>query len=225
MLLPYGTNCAYYRRPYVTYSIIGVCGAVELLRMAAGESHDLTISYGFVPGYGSLVTLFTSMFLHGSFMHLAGNMLFLYITGVKVEDALGGWRYLLLYLGSGIAANMLFVLFAGDIPKPMIGASGAIAGVLGAYMILYPFSKVKMAYYFFFRIGTYEVVSWLYLAYWFGMQLLSFAYIKESGVAFGAHVGGFGAGAIWAWSFYGWDQGKDLDFGHADVVFAADGGI
>jgi membrane associated rhomboid family serine protease len=226
IILPVGVDRPYYRRPWVTYSIMIACTVIEIVRLSSRSPEEFVIALGFVPGYGSLLTLMSSMFVHGGLGHLIGNMLFLYVTGVKIEDALGWWRYLLLYLGSGVAANGVHVLFSGGIPLPSIGASGAIAGVMGAFTMLYPHSNVKLFYFFVFATGTYLITSWVYLGFWFLKEVLSLIYAASySSVAFGAHVGGFAAGMIWCWAFFGWNGGEDLDTNNADLVYVDARGI
>jgi membrane associated rhomboid family serine protease len=213
LVLPVGIDRPYFCRPVVTYWIMGICAAVEVIRIALWPEADLLISLGYIPGYASVLSIFTSMFLHGGPLHLLGNMLFLYVTGIKLEDVLGPWRYLLLYLGGGVAANALHTAVAGGVPIPCVGASGAIAGVMGAYAVLYPHSKVKMLYWFLWSHRTFRVVAWLYLGLWFAKELLSLMADDpgSSGVAFGAHVGGFAAGSFWAWAFFGWNAGDEMD--------------
>lgn len=173
------------------------------------------LTYGMVP-YSvlrgqRLYTLFTSMFMHADLLHLGGNMLFLYIFGDNVEDAFGHGRYLVFYFLSGIAADMAFLwaqLFAGDVRAlliPTIGASGAIAGVLGAYLVLYPRA----------RILTLVLIGWLYivpipavffLGFWFVYQLLYgmlTLQIAETGIAYWAHIGGFVTGILFGWVWRG----------------------
>src|SRR5438309_8664058 len=143
-------------------------------------------------------TLFTSMFLHGGWGHLGGNLLFLWIFGNNVEDLLGRARFLVLYLGSGVAAALIQALAATHSQVPMIGASGAIAGVLGAYLMTYPRANVHCLVWvvIFFWIVT--VPAWVLLGLWFAMQLLSglVSGPHAPGVAFWAHVGGFVSGVV-----------------------------
>jgi membrane associated rhomboid family serine protease len=146
-----------------------------------------------------VLPLFTSMFLHGSWMHVIGNMWFLYIFGDNVEDYLGHFKYLVFYLVAGILAMAAQVATDPASRVPTLGASGAIAGVLGAYFILYPRARV-LTWFFVFII---YVPAWIILGYWFAFQFLSGAatslvYEGRSvgGVAFWAHVGGFIAGAV-----------------------------
>ncbi len=148
-------------------------------------------------------TLLTSMFLHGGFMHIAGNMLFLWIFGNNVEDVLGRARFLIFYLACGLVAGLAQVAVAaasGDraaLLVPMVGASGAIAGVLAAYMVLFPRARVLTLVPIFFFIRLIYVPAGFFIGLWFAIQLLNaFLGSETSGVAFVAHVGGFVAGWV-----------------------------
>lgn len=140
------------------------------------------------------LTLFTSMFLHGSFFHLAGNMLYLWIFGNNIEDRLGAVKFFLFYLASGLAAGLSQVAFYPNSRIPMIGASGAIAGVLGAYFILYPHARVQTLVFLFFYIRVVPIPAAVLLGLWFLMQLMNVG--MGGGVAWFAHLGGFLAGAV-----------------------------
>ena len=142
------------------------------------------------------MTTLTSMFMHGGWMHLIGNMLYLWIFGDNVEDSMGHVRFVVFYVLCGLAA-----VFAQALPEPgstipMVGASGAISGVLGAYLLLYPHARVLVAIPFGFILHTTRIPAGLVLALWFGLQLLSnmMTPAGEGGVAFRAHIGGFIAG-------------------------------
>jgi membrane associated rhomboid family serine protease len=143
-------------------------------------------------------TIFSSMFLHGGFFHIAGNMLYLWIFGNNVEDALGHLRFLLFYLASGVAAAATQTLVAPDSEVPMIGASGAISGVLGAYLILFPRANVLTLVIlgFFWRIVRIPAV--IVLGFWMVVQILNGlgSLDARGGVAWFAHIGGFSAGMI-----------------------------
>ncbi len=159
------------------------------------------------PPVAAILPLFTSMFLHASFLHIAGNMLFLWIFGDNVEDYLGHFRYLLFYLASGLAADFTYILLDANSRVPSIGASGAIAGVMGAYFILYPRARVLV---WFPPIFFFHVPAWLMLGYWFLINFVSgtASSIAEStqasgGIAFWAHVGGFVAGMVMVKAFSG----------------------
>jgi hypothetical protein len=157
-----------------------------------------------MPLSASLATVFTAMFLHGGFLHLAGNLLYLWIFGDNVEDALGHFRYLVFYLASGVAAAVLQTVLNPASSVPNVGASGAIAGVLGGYFVLYPRARVVTLVPLFFLFPLVEVPAAIYLLFWFLMQfwmgsadLASAARRPDAGgVAWWAHVGGFVAGAL-----------------------------
>jgi membrane associated rhomboid family serine protease len=144
--------------------------------------------------------LVTSMFLHGGWMHLLGNMWFLWLFGNNVEDSMTRPRYVAFYLISGLAAAFLQVFADPGSNIPMVGASGAISGVMGAYLILFPKVKVYTLVPLGFFITTFALPAWVMLLYWMGLQLLGgFTSIGgEGGVAFWAHVGGFIAGVVGA---------------------------
>ncbi|MBI2837118.1 MAG: rhomboid family intramembrane serine protease [Acidobacteria bacterium] len=140
------------------------------------------------------LTLFTAMFMHAGFMHLAGNMLYLWIFGNNVEDAFGHFGFTIFYLTCGLAAAFGHVLFNLNSRIPMVGASGAIAGVLGAYMVLYPRARVHTLIPFPFFFQILPIPAFLVLGLWFVFQLLSAGVGSGGGIAFMAHVAGFVAG-------------------------------
>jgi membrane associated rhomboid family serine protease len=199
------------RLPVATWFLIGSCIGAFWWQLGQDPRH-VALAFGMIPavlfGTADLLpelrvvppwaTLLTSMFLHGGWFHLIGNMVFLWIFGNNVEDALGRGRYLLLYLGSGVAAALSQALSSPGDRVPMIGASGAIAGVLGAYLLPYPWAKVHVFLWIviFFRIVI--VPAWIMLGLWFAMQLVSglMRPAGSPGVAFWAHVGGFVSGLI-----------------------------
>jgi membrane associated rhomboid family serine protease len=197
--------------PFVTWAIIAACVAVYVWEVRQGVHMDAVFgSYGFVPkalmspplspaqetGWSALINIFTSMFIHGGFWHLAGNMLYLWVFGNNIEAAMGHVRYLLFYLLCGVAAALTMAFMAPASIVPMVGASGAISGVLGAYMLLYPRARVTVVVpiviiFYPFRIAAVWVVG-----IWFVMQLVSAAVSTPDspGVAWWAHIGGFAAG-------------------------------
>src|SRR4030043_1421 len=140
----------------------------------------------------------TSMFLHGGFLHILGNMWFLYIFGDNIEDRLGHIRYLIFYLFCGVAAGLIHLLTNWNANVPTIGASGAISGVMGAYLLLYPRSKILTLVFIFFFIQFIEIPAFIFLGIWFLLQLFSAGLTPSNvgGVAFWAHVGGFAAGLV-----------------------------
>ncbi len=215
-MIPLRDDQPRFSTPYVTYFLIGLNSAVFLLESALTPDRFKVLLYqfGMVPahitGYLSgtsrlglvavLLPALTSMFLHGSWMHVIGNMWFLWIFGDNIEDHLGHFKYLLFYLASGLAAAFAQVLLSPHSRVPTVGASGAIAGVLGAYFVLYPKARVLIWFPIFFM---FYLPAWVMLGYWFLMQFVSGAATSlaaysdaRGGVAFWAHVGGFIAGIV-----------------------------
>jgi membrane associated rhomboid family serine protease len=159
-----------------------------------------------------LLSVLTAMFLHGGWLHLLGNMLFLYVFGNNVEDRLGRLRFLLFYVFCGYAATYGFSLFQPSSTAPLVGASGAIAGVLGAYIVLFPRAKVWSLLTFFFFLPV-RLPAWLVLGSWFVLQYLYFrgaGLAAGSGVAYGAHVVGFLVGAALIWRMRGTAHRRQL---------------
>lgn len=166
------------------------------------SAYDLVVfEYGYRPSDPSLLTLFTSMFMHGGWMHLIGNMLFLYIYGDNVEHRLGRLGYLVTYLACGAAATFFFALLANDSPTPLVGASGAISGVLGLYFVWFPNNVVKMLMVFGFVNVIRIPARWVLGFYLVVDNLLPLLAgpTGGGGVAHGAHIGGFIAGFALAW--------------------------
>lgn len=158
--------------------------------------------HGYKPGAGQISDLFSAMFMHAGFMHLAGNMLFLWIYGDNVEHRVGRVFYLLLYLVTGVAATLVFSLFAGSSMIPLVGASGAISGVLGLYFLMFPRNQVKVfiAFFPFFLNVVLIPARWVLGFYVIAQNFLPFLFGATSGgVAYGAHLGGFFAGLGIAW--------------------------
>jgi membrane associated rhomboid family serine protease len=196
--------------PYVTISIVVLNALVFLYELALGDQvNDFMLVYGLVPAYFSWPAVLTSMFLHGGFLHVAGNMLYLWIFGDNVEDRMGHGRFLAFYLLCGIAAALAQTFTVPDSSVPMVGASGAIAGVMGAYFILYPHSRIVTLVTLLFFWQIMEIPAIAFLGIWFVMQLLSGVgsiatatnHGLAGGIAFWAHVAGFAAGAIGVWVF------------------------
>ena len=209
--------------PYVTFAIIGLNALAWMFLQGLGSEPALSRSIcqlGLIPadilgsadltglpqrmlcpidGQGSWLTVLSSMFLHGSWMHIIGNMWFMWIFGGNVEDSMGHRRFLLFYLLCGFAAAAAQMLANTSSPIPMVGASGAIGGVMGAYIILYPRVHVHMLLFLGFYVTTFAVPAVLMLGYWIALQLLGgvISIGKASGgVAFWAHIGGFAAGSV-----------------------------
>ena len=169
------------------------------------SAYDLVVfAHGFRPAEPSVPALATSMFLHGGFMHLAGNMLFLWIYGDNVEHRLGRWRYLAAYLGTGVLATLSHAALDLDSAVPVLGASGAVSGVLGFYFIWFPRNRVRlwiMLFPFFMNVvyAPARLVLGVYLVVDNLLPLLASRATGGGGVAYGAHIGGFAAGLAYAW--------------------------
>ncbi len=155
--------------------------------------------YSLRPAYFHVENILTSMFIHAGWLHVLGNMLFLWVFGDNVEDILGHAKYLVFYLACGTAAAAAQVLMDPTSRVPMVGASGAIAGVMGAYLVKFPRSRVVMLTFLLF-IFTFELPAWLMLIYWFALQVFggvgAVTEASQGGVAFFAHVGGFLTGVL-----------------------------
>lgn len=141
-------------------------------------------------------TLFTYAFLHGGLFHLAFNMLFLWIFGNNIEDALGKVKFIVFYLVCGVAAALLHIAMSHSSPIQMVGASGAIAGILGAYMVLYPHAHIHTLFIFFFIIRIIKVPAIFFIGFWFFIQVMNVTGGAAKGIAWYAHIGGFIAGLI-----------------------------
>ncbi len=212
-MIPFSDDNPVRLTPYVNWTLIGLCVLVFIWQISLGQTGDGALNaLGFTPaalfdpsqalsltfGVPGPLTIFTSMFLHGGFLHIAGNMLYLWVFGNNVEDAMGHVRYVLFYFASGVAAALTMAVVNPASHVPMIGASGAISGVLAAYVLLYPRAKVRVIVplgiiFYPLRISAMWVVG-----FWFLLQLFNAAFSDASqpGVAWWAHVGGFLAGLL-----------------------------
>jgi membrane associated rhomboid family serine protease len=225
-VFPLRDDNPHFLTPYVTYGIVALNVAAWILLQGLGTEPRLAESVctlGLVPGEllqtlpagvqvqvgrdvfcvvtdsASWSSLVTHMFMHGGWMHIIGNMWFLWIFGNNVEDSMGHARFAVFYLLCGLAAAGLQILSQPDSGIPMVGASGAIGGVMGAYVLLYPRVNVHMLFWFGFYVTTFAIPAIWMLGYWFLVQLvggLGSLGAKTGGVAFWAHVGGFVAGAL-----------------------------
>jgi membrane associated rhomboid family serine protease len=210
--------------PVVTYILIALNVAVWLLVQQAGAGEGFLQSlctFGAIPAdiTGSLqagqvlelapravcqvgglgwMTILTSMFMHGGWMHLLGNMWFLWVFGNNIEDSMGHIRYIIFYLLCGVAASLAHIVTDPGSMVPTVGASGAISGVMGAYLVLYPKVRVQTLFFFVIIIRIFMLPAWVLLIYWFTIQLLSgvgsLGAAEGGGVAFWAHIGGFVVG-------------------------------
>lgn len=202
-----------YSFPFVNYLLIAANVAVFIYELSLGSGLEAFFTkFGLVPSryfeavanHTHLVTryvpFFTSMFIHGGWLHIIGNMWFLYIFGDNVEDKLGHRKYLVFYLLSGLAAGALQTYLSAGSSVPTIGASGAISGVLGAYLVLFPRARIVTLIPIFFIFDIIDVSAILFIGFWFMMQFFSgvqsFGQAVSGGIAWWAHVGGFVAGIL-----------------------------
>jgi len=199
-------------RPFVTYLILAVNVAVFIYQTALVRNvDDFILRFGAVPmnifhpsGPATYLTLISSMFIHANFMHILGNMLFLWVFADNVEDRIGHVKFLIFYLVCGIAGSLLHSLTSPDSLVPMVGASGAISGVLGAYILFYPRAKVMTLIPLGFFMRMTYLPSIVFLGIWFLIQLFVGIFsvgAKGGGVAYFAHIGGFAAGLLFALPF------------------------
>ena len=193
--------------PFVTWGLMAINIAVFLVMIASDEAQQLAT----IRGYGAVpealvhsltdrdpwpaVTVVTSMFVHAGWVHIIGNMVYLWVFGDDIEDALGPLRFLVFYLFSGIAAVLIFVALTPPTSVPLVGASGAISGVLAAYMMLRPCARVAV----FVLRSVVRVPAWLVIGAWAAFQLFNFVGSSADGVAYVAHLGGLVAGALFFW--------------------------
>ena len=212
-MLPVATNLRSTKTPWITYSI--VAGNI-LIHLLVTWNTNFVISdrvvraFGFDPAsFGNLSaipTLVTSMFLHGDLLHLFGNMIFLLVFGKRVENQLEAANFLTFYLGTGISACLAHMLMEPDSSSPLIGASGAISGVLGAFFICNPTARITLVLepilIYFLRRLTIRLPVWVFLPVWFFLQISLGLKPHGANVAFWAHVGGFLAGSLSAIAVY-----------------------
>lgn len=200
--------------PIITFALIAINVIVFIVEISQGEHMvRFIIDFGLIPsavvtdfkmmsiGSATILPFLTSMFLHGGWMHLIGNMLFLYIFGDNVEDRFGHIRFFIFYIIAGIAAALTQVIMFPDSEIPMVGASGAIAGVLGAYVLMFPRARIITLIPIIFFFDIVELPAFIFLGIWFFMQIFSGVFSlgigsDAGGVAWWAHIGGFTAGAI-----------------------------
>ncbi len=208
-MIPIGDSIPGERFPLVTYLIIALNGVVFLLELSLGAAVEPFLRHwGLVPSYfvhhitspHAWLTILTAMYLHGGWGHIVGNMLYLWIFGNNVEDRMGHCGYFIFYTLSGIAAALMQVAIMPNSTVPTIGASGAIAGVLGAYLLLYPHAEIYFLAFVFIFVTTISLPAAVVLLGWFLMQLAygmnSWGLSMGGGVAWWAHIGGFVTGML-----------------------------
>lgn len=218
-MIPLRDDQPRYSTPYVNYFIIGLNVVVFVFFEPPTQSRAfqlMTLQFGLIPHDftraltgsaqyplgANVLTVLTSMFMHGGVFHVLGNMWFLWIFGDNIEDHLGHFSYLIFYLICGIAAALTDIALTPSSSVPLIGASGAIAGIMGAYIVLYPRARVQTLVILIVFFTVWWLPAWVFLGYWFLIQFIATSVVATSahhqtgGVAFAAHVGGFVAGLI-----------------------------
>ena len=201
-MLPLRDSQPSFSKPVVTVGIIVVNALVFLYQLSLDPftRNDFSFAFGAVADRLWWPSILTSMFLHGGWMHLIGNMLMLWVLGDNIEDILGHWKFLLFYLLCGVAACLAQVAVNPDSRVPMIGASGAIAGVMGAYLLKFPHAHIRTLVFLFIFITVVEIPAGVLLIYWLALQFFSGfgsiveAHANKGGTAWFAHIGGFLAG-------------------------------
>ncbi|MDB9926677.1 rhomboid family intramembrane serine protease [Hyphomicrobiales bacterium] len=207
--------------PIISFIIIGICCLVYLFQSSLSQNQEIFL----IKNYGATPILLTnqtfiywyssisSMFLHGGLMHLGGNLLYLWIFGDNVEDEFGRFNFILFYILCGVGAVIAQILFNTESNVPMIGASGAIAGTLGAYIVLYPRAKIFVFAWVVIFVKILKIPAFIVISVWIGLQVMNVFDQGVSGVAYSAHVGGFICGVILTPFF----KKKDTKiFGHND---------
>ncbi len=223
MIIPVGVDYQAKRYPTVTFTLMGLNVAVYLLTLffwfkdqsiqaeTLDEFRKSSMEYWWqqhfwlIPDKSMLHTYVTSLFVHAGFFHLLGNMIYLFLFGSCVEDIIGRWQYLLFYLLGGLFADFTHIAFTPDHFSSAIalgGASGAISACMGAFLILLPEREIEFKYLFWFRAGEFSLAAWLVMSFYFLSDLLwavlAFKGVSNGNTAFGAHVGGFAAGLLFA---------------------------
>jgi membrane associated rhomboid family serine protease len=200
-MIPLSDSAPHLRFPLINYLLIALNVYVFYLELSSPNLETFINTYSFIPAHFSPFALdtyrplFAGIFMHAGFLHIIGNMWFLHLFGDNVEGALGHFRYLIFYLLSGLAASLTqYFLDPGSL-IPVLGASGAISGVMGAYLVLFRSHRIRTLIPFGFFWETVDLPSWIFLGYWFVLQLISGAGSLSSatsgGIAWFAHVGGF----------------------------------
>ena len=205
MLFPYKDDNPRILVPYVTYVIISINVLIFVFQLNMGmvssaAEREFIYRFGFIPANFSIITVFTSMFLHGGISHIMGNMWFLWVFGDNVEGVLGHVKFAIFYIICGLAATMSQLFVDPSSTIPMVGASGAIAGVLGMYMIRFPHARVHVFAFIIIFFTTFRIPAMFVLGFWFFNQLTnglgSLGFDTTGGVAWFAHIGGFISGVM-----------------------------
>lgn len=214
LFFPFADENPTNKKPIISWLIIFACSSIFLNQIFDPSyiTEQNFLSFGMIPailfGHSELsgplkiippfLSIFTSMFLHGGWMHIIGNMTYLYIFGNNIEERLGKFKFIIFYLITGIVAGLSQAIMDPTSTIPMIGASGAIAGVLGGYLVLYPKANIKVLFWFIIFIKVIRIRAFIVLGGWIIIQFISFngTDVNSSGVAYAAHIGGFISGIL-----------------------------
>ena len=214
LFFPFADENPTNKKPIISWLIIFACSSIFLNQIFDPSyiTEQNFLSFGMIPailfGHSELsgplkiippfLSIFTSMFLHGGWMHIIGNMTYLYIFGDNIEERLGKFKFIIFYLITGIVAAFSQAIIDPTSTIPMIGASGAIAGVLGGYLVLYPKANIKVLFWFIIFIKVIRIRAFIVLGGWIIIQFISFngTDVNSSGVAYAAHIGGFISGIL-----------------------------
>ena len=214
LFFPFADENPTNKKPIISWLIIFACSSIFLNQIFDPSyiTEQNFLSFGMIPailfGYSELsgplkiippfLSIFTSMFLHGGWMHIIGNMTYLYIFGDNIEERLGKLKFIIFYLITGIVAAFSQAIMDPTSTIPMIGASGAIAGVLGGYLVLYPKANIKVLFWFIIFIKVIRIRAFIVLGGWIIIQFISFngADVNSGGIAYAAHIGGFISGIL-----------------------------
>jgi len=216
-LIPYKDDNPTTITPYVTITLIGLNVFVFFMQ-ALSPGHEVFYMYGAIPAallgqesplqaVPAEMTIFSSMFMHGGFLHLGGNMLYMWIFGDNIEDRLGHWQFAVFYLVGGVVAAYSHALASGGSTVPMVGASGAVSAVLGAYLLLFPGARVRTLVFLGFFVQVIRLPALIVIGFWAIIQMVNGMALSGSaasgGVAWFAHIGGFLYGLTAVYLFYG----------------------
>jgi membrane associated rhomboid family serine protease len=224
-VLPYNRDNPVRKTPWVVFALIFINGVVLIGEYAGGPPETWFASHGFIPEHASIATAFTSMFLHASLWHYLGNMFFLWMFGNRVENMFGRWLFLAAYLVSGFGATYAFYVLNSHSALPSVGASGAISGIVGCFLVLFPKARFDLVFYFgWVRLKSIATHASAAVLAWFAEQtllgLISSTWHVAGGVAYWAHFGGFVVGAVLALiyaTFVGQEKRKTRDVDAQDA--------
>jgi membrane associated rhomboid family serine protease len=200
-VLPYNKDNPVRKTPWVVFALIFINGIVLIGEYVGGPPQSWFATHGFIPERASLATAFTSIFLHAGFWHYLGNMFFLWMFGNRVENMFGRWLFAATYLASGFGATYFYYILNLHSTVPCVGASGAISGIVGCFLVLFPKARFDLDFYLgWARLKSIETNAFAAVLTWFGEQtvlgLISSTFHVAGGVAYWAHFGGFVVGAI-----------------------------